>query len=147
METILKIVNRLIGLPFFIILALVGTIILWFKFVINFIIYGGEAISYTEKTQRKTINDVFEEVQKLINEKNSKKPKLNIRDIDTGFFENIDNIKLCEATRGNIAIRSNGKYKEKSLWLPDEYDYAIKKENTNSILIPLKKKLTKQNES
>ena len=143
MKTILRIVNRLTGLPFFIVLALVSTIILWFKFVINFIIYGGEAISYTKKTQRKTINDVFEEVQKLINEKNSKKPKLNIRDIDTGFFENIDNIKLCEATRGNIAIRSNGKYKGKSLWLPGEYGYAIKKENTNSILIPLKKKLTK----
>ena len=66
MKTILRIVQRLIGLPLFMVLALVGTIILWFKFVINFIIYGGEAISYTEKTQRKTINDVFEEVQKLI---------------------------------------------------------------------------------
>jgi len=137
MKTILRIINRLTGLPLFMILALFGIIILWFKYVINFITYGGEAISYTKKTQRKTINDVFEEVQELINEKNSKKPKLNIRDIDTGFFENIDNIKLCEATHGNIAIRSNGKYKEKSLWLTNDYNYVIKKDNTGILLIPL----------
>ena len=55
MKTILIIINRLIGLPLFMIMGLVGVIILWFKYVINFIIYGGEAISYTKKLKGKLL--------------------------------------------------------------------------------------------
>jgi len=66
MKKILIIIYRLIGLPFFMALALIGVITLWLKYVFNFILYGGEVISYTKKTERKTINDVFEKVQEMI---------------------------------------------------------------------------------
>ncbi|MBY8982730.1 MAG: hypothetical protein KGD57_07265 [Candidatus Lokiarchaeota archaeon] len=143
MKRIFDIIFRLIGLPFFMIFALIGVIRLWIIWIVNYIRFGGEAISYTKNTQRKTIFDVFEKVQELIDEKNNKEISLDIReeDIDTNFFEYIDNDKLCHATRGNISIRSNGKFKGKAIWFPYDYNYHIKKDNTGIILIPLKKEI------
>lgn len=60
---------RLIGLPFFMIFALIGVIRLWIIWVLNFIRFGGEAISYTKNAQRKTILDVFEKVQEGLEQK------------------------------------------------------------------------------
>ena len=43
----------------FVLFAFFGAFFLFFKWVINFIRFGGEAIAYTSKTSRKTIADVF----------------------------------------------------------------------------------------
>lgn len=60
--TILDIISRIIAIPFFIMVSLISAIFLWIKWNINFIIYGGEAISYHKKINRKTIYDVFEKL-------------------------------------------------------------------------------------
>lgn len=57
---------RLIGLPFFAALSLIGVLVLWLRYMKNYIRYGGEAISYTKNMQRKTIADVFEQMQKQL---------------------------------------------------------------------------------
>ena len=56
---IFVVVQRILGFPFFLALAVFGVIILLIKFMANYVKYGGEAISYTEKTRRKMIDDVF----------------------------------------------------------------------------------------
>ena len=56
---LLSIFIRMIGLPFFIILSLIGAIVLWLKYIKNYIIYGGEAIVYTHKMNKKTITDYY----------------------------------------------------------------------------------------
>jgi hypothetical protein len=47
-----------------------AVVILFCKYMMNYIKYGGETIAYTHKTQRKTINDVF---NKLIENENKTK--------------------------------------------------------------------------
>lgn len=56
-------IKRLLGLPFFICLMVVSAVwhiviksYLWMK-------YGGEAINYSDKMNRKTISDVFYKLQ------------------------------------------------------------------------------------
>lgn len=61
------IIQRVIGFPFFFGITLSGAIILVVKWMANYVVYGGEAISYTEKTRRKTINDIFD---KLVEQQN-----------------------------------------------------------------------------
>ena len=56
------IITRLFAFPFFSGIALVGAIIMWAKWVINFVKYGGESIAYTDRMNRKTIQDVFEKL-------------------------------------------------------------------------------------
>ena len=68
---IATIVLRLIAFPFFAAISLIGLFVLWMKFIKNFILHGGEAISYTNKMQRKRIADVYEEVQKHFTENKS----------------------------------------------------------------------------
>jgi hypothetical protein len=59
MKTLELILTRTLGFPFFFVLALIGVLFLFGKYMINYVRFGGEAIAYTAKTQRKTINDVF----------------------------------------------------------------------------------------
>jgi hypothetical protein len=60
-----NIIMRIIGFPFFAALSLIGAIKLWITYMVNYIRYGGEAISYTKEMQRKSISDVFGQVQKI----------------------------------------------------------------------------------
>lgn len=62
----MEIFTRIIAFPFFAAISLIAAIALWIKWMWNFGKHGGEAIAYTEKMRRKTIQDVFE---KLNNEK------------------------------------------------------------------------------
>lgn len=61
----LTIVKRLLGLPFFIGLLIIGCVwaiclksYLWMK-------YGGEAVNYNNKMNRKTISDIFYAIQEV----------------------------------------------------------------------------------
>ena len=67
MNKFFKYFTRVLGFPFFVILAFIGVMALFFKFVINFVRFGGEAIAYTTLTDTKTIGDVYDQL--LINKK------------------------------------------------------------------------------
>ena len=54
---------RLMGLPFFIILSLIAAIVLWMKYIKNYIRYGGEALAYTKKMNKKTIADLWHKLE------------------------------------------------------------------------------------
>jgi hypothetical protein len=56
---ILLVVQRTLSFPFFFGIAFVGAAIMFTKWIINFILFGGESIAYTDKMNRKTIQDVF----------------------------------------------------------------------------------------
>lgn len=58
----MKYLYRILVLPFILGLTFIGLLILWIKYVINFVRFGGEFISYTNTTQRKTIEDVFKKL-------------------------------------------------------------------------------------
>lgn len=59
-----RIIMRIIGFPFFAVLSLFACTMYWFIYMRNYIIHGGEAIAYTQKMNRKSIQDVFVELQK-----------------------------------------------------------------------------------
>lgn len=56
------VVQRIFGFPFFAALAFVGAMAMWLRWIWNFAKYGGEAIAYTNKMSRKTIQDVFQKL-------------------------------------------------------------------------------------
>ena len=62
---LVTVIVRLLGFPFFLGLAIVYSVILLIKFCYNYIIHGGEAISYTRKNQRHMIEDVYQELVKM----------------------------------------------------------------------------------
>ena len=69
MKTILTIIIRTIMFPYFFGLAFVGALFLFVTWIFNYIRYGGEAIAYTSKTNRKTIQDVFNKINEQYYEK------------------------------------------------------------------------------
>ena len=57
-------VVRILGIIPFAILSLIGALYLWYKWNINFIRFGGEAIAYTDKDTRKNIKDIYNLLEK-----------------------------------------------------------------------------------
>ena len=62
---ILLVVQRTLAFPFFFGIAFVGATIMFIKWIINFIRFGGESIAYTNKMNRKTIQDVFVKLNEM----------------------------------------------------------------------------------
>jgi len=62
---ILLVVQRTLTFPFFFGIAFVGASIMFTKWIINFIRFGGESIAYTDKMSRKTIQDVFVKLNEM----------------------------------------------------------------------------------
>lgn len=65
-EKIEIIISRILVFPFFAGIAFIGVMILFVKYLINFIRFGGEAISYTHATQRKQIKDIYDKLDENI---------------------------------------------------------------------------------
>jgi len=63
-ENNMKYIKRIIGLPFFLILNIVGMFFMLFTLAKYFILYGGEAIAYHKKDSPKKISDVYEIIEK-----------------------------------------------------------------------------------
>lgn len=63
MKKVIKIIFRLIALPFFAMVGLVSALRLWLNMVRNFILYGGEAIAHS-KDDKITIRDIYNELKK-----------------------------------------------------------------------------------
>ena len=62
MKTIETIIIRILFLIPFTLLALIGILILFGKYMINYVRFGGESIAYTEKNTRKTIKDIYDKL-------------------------------------------------------------------------------------
>jgi len=61
----MKYLIRIIALPFFAALVLIGTVRLYFGYLINFLRFGGESIVYTNSRNQATIQDVFDTLSKV----------------------------------------------------------------------------------
>ena len=59
-------IKRLLGLPFFMGLLIIGLIWHFFLKTFYWMKYGGEAINYSDKMNRKTISDVFYSVERSV---------------------------------------------------------------------------------
>ena len=68
---ILLVVQRTLAFPFFFGIVFVGASIMFAKWIINFIRFGGESIAYTDKMNRKTIQDVFVKLNEMQQRDNS----------------------------------------------------------------------------
>ena len=66
MKIIVIIIRRILGFPFFMGLSLLGSLFLWIKYMRNYVLHGGEAISYTHKNERKMIIDVYDKIQEKL---------------------------------------------------------------------------------
>jgi hypothetical protein len=67
MKQIIKFIIRPIALPFFSAIALIGALIQWAMYSINFLRFGGEAIAFTKKQRGRTITEAL---NKLIDQQN-----------------------------------------------------------------------------
>ena len=66
MKLIIIIITRILCfIPFFL-LSFVGAFFLFVTWMFNYIRYGGEAIAYTKRTKRKTIQDVFNKLNEKL---------------------------------------------------------------------------------
>ena len=54
-----KIIQRIISLPFIACLLLISTIILYFKWMKSYFLYGGEVIAYEDENEHKVIKDLY----------------------------------------------------------------------------------------
>ena len=59
----MKYIKRILGFIPFALLALIGVVFLYFKYLINFLRFGGEAIAYTHKNERKSIKDIYNKLE------------------------------------------------------------------------------------
>lgn len=53
------VIKRILAFPFFCGIAFIGALSMFLTWIINFIRFGGESIAYTDKMNRKTIQDIF----------------------------------------------------------------------------------------
>lgn len=60
----IKYLKRILGLPFFLILNIIGIIFHLFLISKYWILYGGEAIAYDKKTTPKMIVDIYYQLEK-----------------------------------------------------------------------------------
>lgn len=65
MKKLIAITFRLICVPFFMCLSAIGLVYQLLRMSYLFVVNGGELIPYTKRMDKKTICDVFVEVQKL----------------------------------------------------------------------------------
>jgi len=68
----MKYLKRILGLPFFLMLNIIGMIFNLCKVSKYFILYGGEAMAYDKKTTPKMIADLFYELESQRIETSSK---------------------------------------------------------------------------
>jgi len=54
-----KIIQRMISLPFIACLLVIPLVILYFKWMKNYFLYGGEIIAYEEKNEYESIKDLY----------------------------------------------------------------------------------------
>ena len=60
----MKYFKRILGLPFFVLLNLIGLVFHLFKISKLFILYGGEVMAYDKKTSPKMIADIYYQLEK-----------------------------------------------------------------------------------
>jgi len=54
-----KLIQRLFSLPFMAILLFIPLGVLYFKWMKNYFLFGGEVICYEEKNEKKSIQDLY----------------------------------------------------------------------------------------
>ena len=59
----MKYLKRILGLPFFLMLNVIGMVFMLFKLSREFILYGGEAVAYVKADEQKTITDIYQQLQ------------------------------------------------------------------------------------
>lgn len=52
-------IPRILTLPFMMCILLIASVTLYFKWLKNFILYGGEVIAYESKKEKSTIKDIY----------------------------------------------------------------------------------------
>jgi len=55
----IKIVQRIISLPFIMCLLLIPIVVLYFKWMKNYLFFGGEVIAYEDKNEGESIKDIY----------------------------------------------------------------------------------------
>jgi len=74
MNKTIEILLRLIAFPFMAAVVLIHHIRIYITVMLGYLIYGGEAIMYSKKVNKKRIYEVFLKVSEMVNnEQNEKK--------------------------------------------------------------------------
>ena len=75
----MKYLKRILGLPFFLMLNVIGMVFMLFKLSRAFILHGGEAVAYVKSNEQKTITDIYQQLQK--NNQSIKEPQYTLNNI------------------------------------------------------------------
>jgi hypothetical protein len=59
----MKYLKRILGLPFFLMLNIIGMFFMLFKLSKAFVLFGGEAVAYVKKDEQKTITNIYQQLQ------------------------------------------------------------------------------------
>lgn len=54
-----NLISRILSLPFMIFILLIPMVVLYFKWLKKYILYGGEIIAYEDKNENKSIKDLY----------------------------------------------------------------------------------------
>jgi len=65
----MRIVNRILSLPFIMIIFFITAMTLYVKWVYRYILFGGEFIPYKSKNDPKTIADLYRQLNRLLTNK------------------------------------------------------------------------------
>lgn len=72
LKSLVKIILRLITLPFLSVVVLIALFRQFLQFCWQYLCYGGECIAYADKNSRKNINDVYALLEEKILPKTQK---------------------------------------------------------------------------
>jgi hypothetical protein len=67
MTKAIRIIIRVIAFPFFSAIGLLYSIVLWIRYSLNFLWYGGEAVAYTKRINSVTITDLVYKLDETLN--------------------------------------------------------------------------------
>jgi flagellar motor component MotA len=98
----MKYIKRMLGLPFFLMLNIIGMFFMLFKLSKAFILYGGEAVAYVKKNEPKTITDIYQQLQN--NYQIKKEPDLVPYHT---VCSSCKNGGMCGCTIANTMVRKN----------------------------------------
>jgi hypothetical protein len=106
----MKYLKRILALPFFLMMNIIGMIFMLFKLSKAFMLFGGEAVAYVKKDEQKTITDIYQQLQH--NQQTNFQPNHQpIGEPDLVPYHTVcsscKNGGMCGCTLANTMVRKN----------------------------------------
>jgi flagellar motor component MotA len=102
----MKYLKRILALPFFLMLNIIGMVFMLFKLSKAFMLFGGEAVAYVKKNEQKTITDIYQQLQYNYQNNHQSIVKPDLVPYHT-ICASCRNGGMCGCTIANTMVRNN----------------------------------------